>query len=360
VSELSLDDLRARATGAVRGRWPAAEIDGIEPLPGGVSSLTFAARLHPEGGSPGRAGSAGPAGPAGSGGDGRRVVIKVAPPGLAPVRNRDVLRQARAIAAVHGAPGVRVPEVLGREASAPPFFVMEFVAGQSYEPKWDVSDAPPTPAVVDGRARAAARMLARLQAIDPAAAGLGDEPALSPADELDRWARLFATAGDDLRTGEAELHRELAARVPAPGPRTAILHGDYRLGNIQFAGPRPAAIIDWEIWSLGDPRHDLAWLMAFCDPGQRRVDTRDAANQAAADAMPSGEALLGEYLDEAGASAPPPDLAWFLALCHYKLGATMTVLAKRNRRATDPDPGLELIAQTTPPMLAAALELLTS
>jgi len=340
VSELSLDDLRARATVAVRPRWPGAEVEGIEPLPGGVSSLTFAATLRRPG-------------------DGeRRVVIKVAPPGLEPVRNRDVLRQARAIAAVHGASGVRVPEVLAQDAGAPPFFVMSFVSGQAYEPKWDLSDRAPTPATVDARARAAARMLARLQAVDPAAAGLAAEPVLSPAGELDRWARLFATAGDDLRAGEPELHRALAQRVPAPVSRPAVLHGDYRLGNIQFQGVRPAAIIDWEIWSLGDPRHDLAWLMAFCDPGQQRVTTRDAANQAAADAMPTAEQLLSEYLDAAGLDVPPLELDWFRALSHYKLGATMTVLAKRNRRADDPDPGLELIARTTPPMLAAALRLL--
>jgi hypothetical protein len=47
-----------------------------------------------------------------------------------------------------------------------------------------------------------------------------------------------------------------------------------------------------------------------------------------------------------------------VALCYYKLGATMSVLAKRNRRLPAPDPGLELIAHTTPPMIAAGIELL--
>ena len=250
MSDLSPRDLRARATDAVRDRWPTARIDGIEPLPGGISSLTFAATLHDAGG----------------GGEVRRVVIKVAPPGLEPVRNRDVLRQARVLLAVHGEPGVWVPAVLARDAGAPPLFVMEFVVGRGLRAQVGRQRRPAGAAIVDARARAAARMLARLQAVDPAAVGLGDEPALSPAEELERWARLFATAGDDLRAGERELREALSRRVPAPAPRTVILHGDYRLGNIQFAGERPAAIIDWEIWSIGDPRCDLAWLMAFCDP----------------------------------------------------------------------------------------------
>jgi aminoglycoside phosphotransferase (APT) family kinase protein len=340
VTEPAVHELLMRARRAARERWPAAEIDQLEPLPGGVSSLTFAATLR------------------GAGNGDQRVVIKLAPPGLAPVRNRDVLRQARVMQAVQDAPGVLVPAVLVRDAGSPPFFVMEFVAGEAYEPKWDVSEAPPASRVVDARARAAARMLAALQAIDPAAVDLAHEPALSLTEELERWGALFATAGDDLRGNESELHRALTARLPDPMP-PRILHGDYRLGNIQFAGDRPAAIIDWELWSLGDPRTDLAWLMMFTAPVAQRVTQRDAANQAAAEAMPSGAALLAEYVRAADADGEPAALHWFLAFCDYKLGAAMSVLAKRNRRRAEPDPGLELVAQTTPAMLAHGLELLS-
>jgi aminoglycoside phosphotransferase (APT) family kinase protein len=339
VSGLALDELLARATRSARRRWPAAEINALAPLHGGMSSVTFSAELRD-------------AGEAGG-----RVVIKVAPPGLAPVRNRDVLRQARVLAAIHGAPGVLVPAVLLTDDGSPPFFVMEFVAGEAYEPKWDVSADPPPPATVAARARAAARMLARLQAIEPAAVGLGDEPTPSLAQELDRWTRLFSTVGDDLRANEAELRDALARRMPAE-TEARILHGDYRLGNIQFAGDQPAAIIDWEIWSVGDPRTDLAWLLMFAGPVQQRSGSRDAANQAAADAMPTAAALLTEYLGAAGAREPPPDLLWFEAFCCYKLGAAVMAIAKRNRRAADPDPGIELAARTTPPMLDRGLGLL--
>lgn len=335
MTELDLGELIQRADRAAAG----ARLVELEPLPGGVSSLTFSARLQGPRLEP------------------RRVVVKVAPPGLAPVRNRDVLRQARVIKALHGTPGVMVPEVVLEDAGSPPFFVMEFVPGEAYEPKWDVTEAPPAPDIVERRARAAATMLARLQAVTPPAVGLADEPVLSPAAELDRWAALYATVGDDLRGEETSLQRGLRQRIPAPAP-ARILHGDYRLGNMQFDGDRLAAIIDWELWSVGDPRHDLAWLMAFTDPIQQRISERDAPNQAAADAMPTGRELLDEYLTAtAGAGEPPPELDWFLALCYYKLGATMSTLAKRNRRAAEPDPGLERIAQTTPPMLARALEL---
>jgi aminoglycoside phosphotransferase (APT) family kinase protein len=341
VTDAALAKLPARVRGAVRRRWPVAQVGALEPLPGGISSLTFAAQLSATGEADGR------------------VVVKVAPPGLAPVRNRDVLRQARVIAAVHGAPGVLVPEVLATDDGSPPFFVMEFVPGQAYEPKWDVSDAPPVPEVVRARVRATARMLARLQAIEPAAVGIED-PALVLSEEVERWAALFATAGDDLRVNEPELRDALSARLPAAtrAGGNRILHGDYRLGNIQFDGERPAAIIDWEIWSVGDPRTDLAWLMAFTDPVAQRVTQCDAVNQAAADAMPSAGEVLAAYMAEAELDEAPAALPWFMAFCYYKLGAAMSVLAKRNRRAPEPDPGLELVARTLAPMLARGLELL--
>jgi aminoglycoside phosphotransferase (APT) family kinase protein len=333
MTELDEREILDRATVAADTRWPGAFITDLAPLHGGVSSITFSARL------------------AGSDGEDRRVVVKVAPPGLPPVRNRDVLRQARVLHALTGVDGVRVPEVLLEDAGSPPFFVMSYVDGDSYEPKKDLSDTPPSPETVDARARAAAQMLARLQLVEPASVGLADEPVLSPAEELDRWAKLFATVPDDLRGEEAELHRRLAESAPeALEPR--ILHGDYRVGNMQFAGDRLAAIIDWEIWSVGDPRTDLAWLLTWVDPVQVFYEQRDAANDAAGDAMPPVDELLAEYL--AIRPGAVPDLDWFQAYSRYKMASTTAVLAKQNRRRPEPAAHMETAAGTLPAMLARA------
>ncbi|MEA2214397.1 MAG: hypothetical protein QOF83_4345 [Solirubrobacteraceae bacterium] len=337
MNDLPVHDLLDRATLAADARWPGAAVTDLEPLPGGISSLTFAARL------------------AHSGGVSRRIVLKVAPPGLPPVRNRDVLRQARVLQALRDVPGVRVPAVLLEDAGSPPFFVMEFVSGEAYEPKKDLARRPPDEPTVVARVRAAARMLARLHSAEPASLGLADEPELSVAEELERWAALYATVGDDLRADEAELHRRLAATIPRPTP-ARVLHGDYRLGNIQFDGPRLAAIIDWEIWSVGDPRTDLAWLMAYTDPVQRFVELRDRANQAAADAVPDCEEVLAEYL--AVRPFDTDELEWFRAYCYYKIASTTAALAKRNRRQAQPEAGLEMAAATLPAVIERGLEIM--
>src|SRR5688500_5820563 len=131
----------------------------VRRLTGGASSLTYSGTL----------------------GGGRRVVVKIAPPGVAPTRSRDVLRQARLMRALHGR-GVAVPEVLwedgGDPPEVPPLFVMSFVDGTSLEPLYDLDpegdgggDGDDEPVVAD-RMRRAARELAALHALDPAAIGL--------------------------------------------------------------------------------------------------------------------------------------------------------------------------------------------
>jgi aminoglycoside phosphotransferase (APT) family kinase protein len=337
MAELDLQELLDRATLAADARWPGAAITRLEPLQGGVSSITFAATLTD------------------AGAQDRRVVVKVAPPGLAPVRNRDVLRQARLLHALAGAPGVRVPEILLEDDGRPPFFVMSFVEGESYEPKLGVGKSPPGPEIIDRRARAAAQMLARLQSLEPADYDLAEEPVIGPAEELERWRRLFETCPDDLRPGEQELYEALAASVPETLD-ARILHGDYRMGNMQFAGDHLAAIIDWEIWSLGDPRHDLAWLLVYADPAQRFVEEFDAANAAAAAGMPKGDELLAEYL--AVRPVELGDLDWFLACCNYKIASTTAVLSKRNRRLPEPDPTIVVAASTLPAITERGREIL--
>lgn len=336
--QLDEEELCKRIACVAARKWQRVRVGHLQPLRGGISSLTFSAMV--------------------SGGDRERAVaIKVAPPGLAPVRNRDVLRQARLLRAIADAPDLRVPKVLFEDDQLPPFFAMEFVEGESYEPKVEMSTAPPPPEMVCQRALAAMRMLAALHSVQPASVGLDDEPRLSVSDELDRWTRLFATVPDELRRGEEELRGRLLEAVPDP-VAPCILHGDYRLGNILCVGGEPAAIVDWELWSVGDPRTDLGFALTFSDPVHRYVEARDHVNTSSGEGMPALEDQLSQYLQAAGGAVT--ELKWFLAYASYKIAATHAVLIKQSRRGGQVNPAMDMAAKCHHALIGRAHQALDS
>lgn len=312
---------------------------GVRPLAGGASSLTFSGTI------------------AGN----RRVVVKVAPPGVAPTLNRDVLRQARLLRALHNS-AVAVPEVLfedgGNPPEVPPLFVMSFAEGTSLEPLFDFAndndgdgdnegDADET--VVAERMRNAIRVLAALHSLDPGAIGLGGEPRVGPDEEIDRWCRLLATVDPALVPGWEEVASTLRARelTVVPG---AVVHGDFRLGNLLAAGVDITAVIDWEIWTVGDPRVDVGWFLVNADPSTYRRATRYAVS------LPSPAELAALYAEALGRDVP--DLEWFQALACFKSSATWSLIVKHNRRRAAPAPDLEAMAEVLPHLLQRSRELL--
>ncbi|WOX14767.1 phosphotransferase family protein [Streptomyces sp. N50] len=323
-------------TAAVVGGWiPGATVDGVEPLTGGTSSLTFVAALS---GVP----------------DGyERVVLKVAPPGLPPVRNRDVLRQARLMAALAGQPGVRVPKVLFCDAGSPPavqpFVAMELVPGECVEPVL-VPRGTLTPGEVRSRAFDAARMLADLHRVDPRRTALAAEPAMTLDAEIDRWTRAFSTVPDDLSAGHEAVADRLHATVPA-AMAPVFTHGDYRLGNTLCEAGSVTSIIDWEIWSLGDPRVDMTWLTFFTDEARHPAALSDEPT-----GMPSKAELVVAYEELRG--EPLRDLWWFEALTKYKESAATALLIKRGRKAGQLNDMHRRMLPALPELLDEAIELL--
>ncbi|HLN18484.1 MAG TPA: phosphotransferase family protein [Acidimicrobiales bacterium] len=307
VGVVDTDELLARVSQAAQAFAPGSSLSTVEPLQGGSSSLTYRATLE--------------------GGPVDVIVVKVAPPGVPPVRNRDVLRQARVLQALGGVPGVPVPEVYfsdeGDPPDVPPFFAMSYVEGESFEPILN-TEGDPSPEDLRARALTSARVLADLQAADPRGIGLAGEPEVDLAGEIERWVRLFATVDDELKPRSDEAAQALHDTMPAALP-SVVLHGDYRLGNMQCVGPEIRAIIDWEIWSPSDPRIDVTWWLMFTDQGHH-----PAARRQAAPGMLSADELLAAYTEARG--APLPDLDWFHALTRFKEAAATALIVKHLRR----------------------------
>lgn len=328
-------DLTARTAVAVRGWAPGATVQDVEPLTGGTSSLTYVAALT--------------GAPAGY----ERLVLKATPPGLEPVRNRDVLRQARLMDALAGRPGVRVPKVLFCDAGAPPavppFVAMELVPGECVEPVLVPRGTVPA-GQVRARALDAARMLADLHRVDPLHTTLAAEPVVSLGAEIDRWTRAFTTVPDDLRTGYEKVADRLHATLPA-AMTPVFTHGDYRLGNTLCEADAVTAIIDWEIWSLGDPRVDVTWLTFFTDEARHPASVSDEPT-----GMPGKAELVDAYQEARG--APLKDLSWFEALTKYKESAATALLIKRGRKAGRLNEMHRRMLPALPVLLDEAMELL--
>jgi aminoglycoside phosphotransferase (APT) family kinase protein len=323
-----LDDMPELELDPVAARLIAAGVAEVRPLTGGASSLTYAGVMA-----------------------GRGVVVKVAPPGVPPILNRDVLRQARIIRVLGETP-VPVPEVLWEDAGAPPdvppLFVMSFLEGSSVEPLFDtaVSDAPRN--MVARRLRNAARTMAELHRLDPPSL-LGDEPVIGPEQEIDRWRRLLQTVDPVLVPGWEPVGEALWSTVPAALP-AAIVHGDFRLGNLLAVDERITGVVDWEIWTVGDPRVDVGWFLLNGDPHTYRRLTPYTGS------TPPPAELAWTYADALGRELP--DLAWFQALASFKSAATWSLIVKHDRRRATPDPDIEAMVPVIPRLLAQARRLL--
>jgi aminoglycoside phosphotransferase (APT) family kinase protein len=306
-------------------------VQDIQPLHGGASSLTYAGTV--------------------AGDPTRRVVVKIAPAGVAPVRNRDVLRHARLLRALRSTT-VPVPEVLWEDAGdppdVPPLFVMSFVEGVSLEPLFDL-DGDEEETVIAARMRGAARTMAALHALEPDEVGFSGEPIVGPAEEIDRWCALLETVDPALVPGwEAAATTLRAGAVPALP--AAVVHGDFRLGNTLAVGARIRAVIDWEIWSVGDPRVDVGWFLVNADPVTYRRPTRYASS------LPAPAELAAIYVGALGREVPA--LSWFQALACFKAAATWSLIVKHNRRRAAPDRTIEEMATVFPHLLERSHALL--
>ena len=327
-----LTSLRGRVAASVT-RWrPGASVLGVEPLTGGSSSLTYLVDLE---GVPRAEG---------------RLVLKVAPPGLAPVRNRDVLRQARLMAALEPTT-VAVPRSLFEDAgdppAVPPYFAMDLLPGECSEPVLESADVRPEPVEVRDRYLSAARALATLHAVDPGEVGLGEEPVVTIADEIDRWTKAFATVPEDLQGDYERCAAALHASIP-PAMRPVVNHGDYRLGNTLCRDGRVEAIIDWEIWTVGDPRIDVTWLTFFTD---------EAEHPAAEPGQPAGTPTKAEVIAayEAASGSPLQDMDWFDTLTKYKEAAATALLLKRGRGGGAMPPPMQRMVAGVPRLLDEVL-----
>jgi aminoglycoside phosphotransferase (APT) family kinase protein len=325
--------------------WLEEHVEGLRPpltstlIAGGHSNLTY--RLDDA--------------------DGHAFVLRRPPLHHVLATAHDMGREHRIISALGPTP-VPVPPALAYcddpEVNGAPFYVMGYVEGHV------LRDAAAAERLTEDQRRTAGESLvdvmAEIHAVDVDAVGLGElgrkEGYIDR--QLRRWYKQFL----DSKTREVpaleKVYERLRAEIPEQGPAT-IVHGDYRLDNCLVGDDgRIAAVLDWEICTLGDPLADVGLLMVYwTDP-----DDESAALLTAPTQLPGFQRradLLQRYAERSGRDVAAID--YYTAFGYWKLACIVEGVYARYRGGAmgSEASGFEAFATQVERLAAAAEEAVT-
>ena len=294
--------------------------------------------------------------------DGIHCVIRI-PPAAAPAdRDKGIIREWRIIEALDGtdvphtaAVGVcEDPDVLGRT-----FYLMGWVDG------WSPINVDGWPAPFDtdldarkGLAYQLVEGIALLGNVDWRAKGLQDlgRPDGFHERQVDRWIGFLERIkrrelpGLDVATDWLRAHKPLDY---IPG----LMHGDYQFANVMYqhgAPARLAAIVDWEMGTVGDPKLDLGWMVQSWPVDDEASDSSGGMSYVDMRGMPSRDKVVARYAEVSGRQVD--DLDYYLVLAKWKLAI---VLEQGFQRAGD-DEKLLAFGPVVTDLMASAAELAES
>jgi aminoglycoside phosphotransferase (APT) family kinase protein len=298
--------------------------------------------------------------------DGTRYVLRRPPRPPLPPSAHDVVRESRLQLAL--APlGIRVPNIRAvcedDSLLGVPFYVADYIDGDV------VTTALPPPLDRDpeARRRLADDLVDTLVEIHSADVRV---PALAaflrPGNYNERQVRRFSQLWELNQTRDlptvVKVGTWLAANVPEQLPAT-VVHGDYRLGNTMVTREDPehiAAVLDWEMGTVGDPRADVGYLVAtYSEPGGSENPLGTSPVTATA-GFPTRAELIERYVSRSGRNVEP--LAWFEALALWKAAVFCEAIYGRyvrgeltvdDSRASRFETGVPLLAETAAELVGA-------
>jgi len=212
--------------------------------------------------------------------NGKQMVLRRPPMGHVLATAHDMAREHRLMTAV-GTTNVPVPQTLGlctdEEVNGAPFYVMDYVPGV-------VLDSPEKGHLLPENLRTSASehlvdVLADLHAVDVDEVGLGN--LAKREGYVERQVKRWSTQWGNSKTRELPAIEEVARLLANGIPQqqgVAIAHGDYRFGNCltNVETGKIAAVLDWELCTLGDPLADLGYIgIYWTDPGMPSLRVND-------------------------------------------------------------------------------------
>lgn len=289
---------------------------------------------------------------------GRSFVLRRKPPGKLLPGAHAVEREARVMAAL-GAAGFPVPRVHGlcedEGVIGTPFFVMDMVEGRIV---WEAHFPGLAPADRKQHFDAMNSTIARLHSFDPVELGLGDYGRAGGFVErqVGRWSRQYET---DVEAGRVAAMDRLVAwlkdNLPPDSGDSRIVHGDYRCDNMIFAptGPSVAAVLDWELSTLGDPAADFVYhLMMYRMPAG--MFTGLAGLDLAELGIPREEEYVAAYCERTGRGSIA-NLDYLVVFVIFRLAAICHGIRGRLARGSAASRHAEATAALTEPLAELAL-----
>jgi len=293
------------------------------------------------------------------------LVLRRPPLGHVLASAHDMAREFRVISALGGST-VPVPGAVlyrddtdGTAGVGTPFYLMGFVDGQVLSSP--AANAPFAPAQLRALSLDLVSTLAGLHSIDPVSVGLEDFG--RAAGYLERQLRRWGEQYDKSRNRELTELDALQAALRTGVPTTvssSLVHGDFRLDNaivrVDADGrPRIAAILDWEMATIGDSFTDLGLLGLYWDI--RSISAGAAAVAASAVDQEAGYPSFAEMLDvyAAARGIPVPELSWYLAFAAYKLAIILEGIHFRFQAGETVGPGFDTIGGLVTPLAEAGL-----
>lgn len=240
------------------------------------------------------------------------------------------------------------PEVIGA-----PFYVMDLVAGRTF---WNGRLPDQSPEERRAIYEVMIAALARLHSLDPVAIGLGDYGAAGNYFErqVRRWTRQYRAAETE-RIEEAERLIEFLPRTVPEQTRLSVIHGDYRIDNIIYAPDRPevAAVLDWELSTLGDPLADFTYLVMQWEMPAEAGSAGLLGTDFAASGIPDLFEATRLYCAAAGRDGVP-DLDWYFAYNLFRLIGIVQGIKKRFLDGNASSAKAEEMASRVPMLAQAA------
>jgi len=317
------------------------ELRGVRLIAGGRSNLTYRLDL-----------------------DGGEVVLRRPPLGHVLPTAHDMNREYRVLSALSGT-AVPVPQPLANcqdaDVIGAPFYLMRFVDGLVIRTMQDGEIL--SVAQAAELSELLADMMATIHGIDYTAVGLADfgRPDGYLARQLSRWQRQWDLSNTRDMPGYAELVARLAAGLPESAEGT-LVHGDFRLDNTLVRLTTPAsiaAVVDWEMSTLGDPLADLGLTLSYwADGGEAFPDLNVGATVTALPGFYTRDQFATRYADMTGRDVS--EIGYYIAFGYFKLAVVLEGIHARYLLRQTVGEGFEREGPAVPMLIARAHQMLDS